>query len=171
MSEFKFSENKIFGVDPKDEEFLYIHQDYFNQVEQMNPFILKFLIPIRQSSREAKLPNYIKVGNIIKFKNLDNDCLLLAEGIISYDLSKPDYKTAKLRVLEDKSRLFGHSDKQNIQIAQDINKKMTGNEYYLLDPEIMQAYAMLPVFYQKIVKHVLIMLQLSFLKMVILILH
>ena len=145
MPEAKRSMNNIFLVDPTEEEVLYIHMDALSDAKASNPFIFKHMNEIRQSRRSQKFPGYAKFGNTINFKELDNDCLLLSEGIISEDLSKPKSQIAKLRAQEDRARLFGHSDKQNVQIAKDINKSMTEKEYMELDPDIMQAYAMLPV--------------------------
>ena len=118
----KFSKNKAFAVIPKDEEFLYIHKSIFKQAQSQNPFIFKYLSQVRQSGRKAVLPDYIKLNNTVNFKKFDNDCLMLAEAIISQDLEKPDYTKAKLRIKEPdgKNRLFGHTDAQNVKIAKDI---------------------------------------------------
>ncbi len=145
MSGIKQSMNKVYIVDPEDEEVLYIREDALSEAKESNPFIFKQMNEIRQSRRSQKFPGYAKFGNIIKFKELDNDCLLLSEGIITEDLSKPTMQKAKLRVQEDRGRLFGHSDKQNVQIAKDIMKKTSEKEYKDLNPEIMEAYAILPV--------------------------
>ena len=145
MTDIKQSMNQIFLVDPEDEEVLYIHLSALSATKKSNPFIFKHMNEIRQSHRVQKFPGYAKFGNIIKFKELDNDCLLLSEGIITEDLSKPKNQNAKLRAQEDRSRLFGHSDKQNIKIAKDINKTTSEKEYVELNPDIMEAYAILPV--------------------------
>ena len=120
---------------------------FFQRAQAQNPFIFKYFSPVRQSSRKTALPDYIKLNNIIKFTNLDNDCLLLAEGIISGNLEKPEYNIAKLRVKERdaKNRLLGHSDKQNIQIAKDIRASYTEQDLNALNPGIMEAYSMLPI--------------------------
>lgn len=144
-----YSANKRFAINSEDENSIYIEYKYINEIKCSNRFIFDYLNEIRISSRTNKMEGYSKYTNTINFKKFDNDCLILAEGIIGKELKDPNHKKSLLRIIEDKEHLFGYTDKQNIQIANDINKKSTIDDYVRLNPEIMQAYGIMPVILPK----------------------
>lgn len=141
----KISSNKKIIIDENDESSIYIKEEFIEEMKESNMYIFNYLTKLRENSRIKKLENYSKFTNKLNFSKYDNDCLILAESIISKNIENPNYKKSLLRVVEEKERLFGYTDKQNIKIANDIKKKSNEIDYTNINPNIMDAYVIMPV--------------------------
>ena len=140
----KISENRKFII-TEDESIIYIKDEFVNEIQSSNKFIFEIMTEQRKEKRNKELKDYTKFTNNLNFKKTKNDCLILAESLISKNIYNPEYKKSKLRVFEKKRRLFGYTYKQNTEIAQDLNKEENKRDYKKINPDIMEAYAIIPV--------------------------
>ena len=133
----KYSENKIFAVDTEDFECIYIHKSEVENQLETNTFISKYMK--RKNGGNPKLNKYKKYTSTIDLTSIGNDCLMLTEGIIRKNLSKLSTEKAWLRAKDDDTqRLVGHSDTNNLKIAENL---MTKKKYFnKVLPEIGEGY-------------------------------
>jgi hypothetical protein len=143
----KFSENKVFAIDTNQEQNLFIKKDEVERVRNTNSIVLNKFSNLPHRIKELK--EYDRFTNNLNLKKIPNDCLILAEGLVSGNLNQFDNKKALLRVDEPKHRLFGHTDGQNITIANDalkeLNKGTNDELFHNISPNINDAYVMMPV--------------------------
>ena len=146
----KYSENKIFAVDTNDEHSIYIMGSEVENQLKTNKFIKKYMKEKR--GKKLKDRTYKKYTTCItlrpsddkKSHGLENDCLMLSEAITQQDFSTFNKNIAQLRVEDDdKKRLFGHSDKQNVSIAENIISKRNTKFFTSLSPTINHSYVII----------------------------
>jgi len=117
----KYSDNNIYGVDPRDPHILFIKKGNVHPHSWITPI-------------NVKAPaGMIAYGP--KHKLNPNDCLVLAEAIA---INIPGYKSPKCVLKEHSTDLvFGYTDKQNIKIAKANTAILNENA----NPDIGDAYA------------------------------
>lgn len=143
----KYSDNRVFAIDDRQEHNLFIKKQHVDIIKLTNPNLFSNLTNIKHKNKNFS--DYEKFTVNIDFKKLPNDCLMLAEGIASGNLQNLDNTKAILRVDEPKQRLFGHTDKQNITIANEVfkelNKGSNDKLFHTINPDINDAYVMMPL--------------------------